>query len=84
MRCQKGGVKKRALKYKCEGKKMHAFYLPEYAVYSTAQEALPGFRRKEFGSQYCHEFIKVHLSVTCIKKRMFGFGLEYLTNTNVY
>lgn len=60
---------KKGLKYKCRGRGDECFYLPEDAVYCTAQEALPGFRRKEFGSQYCHEFIKVHLSVTCVKKR---------------
>lgn len=39
--------------------------LPEDVVNGVAQEAFPIVRRQKFGSQYCHELLKVHLAIAC-------------------
>lgn len=46
------------------GFKRIKFYLPEDGIYCAAQEALPRFRRQEFGSEDRHELVEIDLSIT--------------------
>lgn len=41
------------------------FHLPEDVVDGVAQESFSVVRRQQFGPQYRHELLKVHLAVPC-------------------
>lgn len=57
------------------GFKRIKFYLPEDGIYCAAQEALPRFRRQEFGSEDRHELVEIDLSITWHNetKKDYGF-----------
>lgn len=42
-----------------------ASHLPEDIVDGVAQESFSVVGRQQFGTEYCHELLKVHLAIPC-------------------
>lgn len=40
-------------------------HLPEDIVDGVAQESFSVVGRQQFGTEYCHELLKVHLAIPC-------------------